>query len=153
MTVVHHPENFKAKRLLLAGAGTLEKFTSAELRRVAGTALRHLKSKSLRNIAIALDSGYAGVEHVSAAVEGALAGDFEPDRYKTDKKDAKGVDRFTVAARGGGAELQRAMDRGGAIGEAQTLARELVNEPANRLTPTVLAEAARQMASAQGLEC
>src|SRR5436190_17763089 len=83
MTLVHRPENFKAKRLLLAGAGPLEKFTSAELRRVAGTALRHLKAKSLRNIAIALDSGYAGAEHVSAAVEGALAGDFEPDRYQT----------------------------------------------------------------------
>jgi leucyl aminopeptidase len=153
MTLVHRPENFKAKRLLLAGAGPLEKFTSAELRRVAGTALRHLKAKSLRNIAIALDSGYAGAEHVSAAVEGALAGDFEPDRYKTDKKDAKSLDRFTVSVRGGGAELQRALERGLATGEAQNLARELVNEPANRLTPTVLAEAARQMASAQGLEC
>src|ERR1700730_16846942 len=92
MTLVHRPENFKAKRLLLAGGGPIEKFTSAELRRLAGTALRHLKAKSLRNIAIWLDSGFSGAEHVSAAVEGALAGDFEPDRYKTDKKDAKGVD-------------------------------------------------------------
>src|SRR5216683_4414764 len=52
MTLVHHPAGFKAKRLLLAGAGPVEKFTSVELRRVAGAALRHLKSRSLRNIAI-----------------------------------------------------------------------------------------------------
>jgi leucyl aminopeptidase len=39
------------------------------------------------------------------------------------------------------------------IAESQNAARDLVNEPANRLTPTVLAERARAMAAEQGLEC
>jgi leucyl aminopeptidase len=153
MTMVHHPPGFKAKRLLLAGAGPAEKFSPAELRRVAGAALRHLKAKSLRAIAILLDSGLSGAEHVEAAVEGALLGDYEPDRYKSDKKDTKLVEHFTVAAPGGGAELNAAIERGRATAEAQNLARELVNEPANRMTPSTLAEAARQMAVAHGLEC
>ncbi len=34
-----------------------------------------------------------------------MLGDYEPDRYKSDKKDVKVVDQFTVAAPGGGAEL------------------------------------------------
>src|SRR5579872_2757403 len=110
MTLVHHPAGLKAKRLLLAGGGKKEKFTSAELRRVSGAALRHLKSRSVKSIAMLLDSKYAAAEHVEAAVEGALLGDFDPDRYKSDKKDVKVVDRFTVAVPGGGAALDAGLE-------------------------------------------
>jgi leucyl aminopeptidase len=153
MTLVHQPRGLKVKRLLLAGAGKPEKFTSAELRRVAGAALRHLKAKSLRAITILLESDFAGPDHVAAAVEGAVLGDYEPDRYKSEKKDIKVVDRFTVAVPGGGAGLDAAVERGRAIAESQNLTRDLVNEPANRLTPTLLAERARAMAAEQGIEC
>ena len=152
MTLVHRPQGFKAQRLLLAGAGPAGKFTSAELRRVAGAALRHLKSRSLRNIGMWLTGPFAGAEHVQAAVEGAMLGDYEPDRYKSDKKDVKVVDHFTVVA-SGGADLDRAAERGRIVAEAQNFSRELSTEPANKLTPTSLAEAARQMAAAHGLEC
>jgi leucyl aminopeptidase len=153
MTVVHQPKSIKAKRLLLAGAGPSGKFTSAEMRRVSAAALRHLKSRSLRNIGILLEGSFGAPEHVQAAVEGAILGDYEPDRYKSEKKDVKVVDHFTVSAPGGGAELHQAAERGRTIAEAQNMARELINEPANKLTPTSLAEAARQMAGANGLEC
>jgi leucyl aminopeptidase len=153
MTLVHHPQGFKAKRLLLAGAGPVDKFTSAELRRVSGAALRHLKLRSLRNMGIWLEGSFAGPEHVQAAVEGAVLGDYEPDRYKSDKKDVKVVDHFTVAAPGGNNDLASAAERGRTIAEAQNFARELSTEPANQLTPTSLAESARQMAAAHGLEC
>src|ERR1035438_10415710 len=46
-TLLHHPAGVAAARVLLAGAGKPEKFDSAELRRVAGAALRYLKAKSL----------------------------------------------------------------------------------------------------------
>jgi len=153
MTVVHHPQGFKARRLLLAGAGPTGKFTSAELRRVSGAALRHLKSRSLRNIGILLEGSFGTPEHVQAAVEGAMLGDYEPDRYKSDKKDVKVVDNFTVVAPGGGADLNGAAERGRIVAEAQNFSRELSTEPANKLTPTSLAAAARQMAGANGLEC
>jgi leucyl aminopeptidase len=151
MTLVHRPSGFKAKRVLLAGSGPADKFTSAELRRVSGAAVRHLKSKSVVNIAILLDGAFSAAEHVEAVVEGAVLGDYEPDRYKTDKKGKKPVEQFTVAVAKNG--LDAALARGRATAEAQNLTRELVNEPANRLTPTSLADAARQMAVAQGLEC
>ena len=76
MTLVHHPPGLKAKRLLLAGAGPVAKFTTAEVRRVSGAALRHLKSRSLRKIAILLEGSFGGPEHVEAAVEGAMLGDY-----------------------------------------------------------------------------
>jgi leucyl aminopeptidase len=153
MTLLHRPSGLKAKRLLLAGAGKAEPFTSAELRKVAGAALRHLKSKSVREMAFVLDAEFSGPEHVAAAVEGAILGDFEPDRYKSEKKNSKQVDRFTVAVPGGSAGLEEALRRGRIVAESQNLARELVNEPANRMTPSLLAERARRMAAEQGLDC
>jgi leucyl aminopeptidase len=50
-------------------------------------------------------------------------------------------------------DLRAAVDRGKIVAEAQNFSRELKNEPANRLTPLVLAEQARKMAADFGLEC
>src|SRR5712692_11552461 len=128
MTLVHRPPGFKAKRLLLAGAGPREKVTPAELRRISGAALRHAKSKSLRDIVFFLDAEFAKEPFVAAAVEGAILGDFEPDRYKTDKKDIKVVDSFAVGVAGGEPGLENALERGRIVGESQNLTRDLVSE-------------------------
>ncbi|MFB3829284.1 MAG: leucyl aminopeptidase [Bryobacteraceae bacterium] len=148
MTLVHRPAGLKAKRLLLAGAGKAERFTAAELRKLAGAALRMLKGKSIRDIAIWVEP--ATEDTVSAAVEGALLADFEPDRYKTDEEGKKTVESFTVAVPDNG--CAEAFERGRILAEAQNFARDLVNEPGNRLTPAVLAERARAMAAEHGLE-
>jgi leucyl aminopeptidase len=153
IALLHTPAGLKAKRLLLVGGGKAEKFTVATLRRAAGAALRYMKAKSARDIAMLLDKDFAGPEEVAAAVEGAILGDYEPDVLKSDKKDVKVVDRFTVVAPGGDAALQAAGRRGEILAESQNLTRELVNEPANRLTPSVLAARARTMADQQGLDC
>src|SRR6266550_343783 len=50
--LLHRPPGLKARRLLLAGAGKADKFNCAALRKTAGAAVRHLKSKSARDIAI-----------------------------------------------------------------------------------------------------
>jgi len=152
LTLLHRPPGVAATRVLLAGAGKLEKFDPAELRRVAGAAVRHLKSKSVKQIALALDPEHADGEYAAAAVEGAILGEFEPDRYKTDG-DKKSVEAFAVAAAGGAAELDDAVARGRILAEAQNFTRGLVNEPANRLTPWKVVEAAQKMASEYQLEC
>ena len=152
LTLVHHPPGVAAQRVLLVGAGKSEKFDAAELRKLAGAAVRHLKSKSVKHIALALEGGWASEDYVCAAVEGAILGQFEPDRYKTDN-DKKAVESFTVLTSGGGANFERAAERGRIIAEAQNFTRGLVNEPANLLTPRKVAEAARQMASEYHLEC
>ena len=152
LTLVHHAPGVAAKRVLLAGAGKAEKFDSAQLRRLSGAAVRLLKSKSVKRIALALHPGQANPGNVSAAVEGAILGDFEPDRYKTDD-DKKSVESFTVAVDGGAPDLAAAADRGRILAEAQNFARELVNEPANLLTPLRMVEAARKMAAEYGLDC
>jgi leucyl aminopeptidase len=56
-------------------------------------------------------------------------------------------------ARGDQAKLQEAMDEARILGESQNFTRDLVNEPSNHMTPTILAERARKMADEVGLKC
>src|ERR1700722_3328286 len=48
-TLVHRPVGLKAKRLLLIGGGKARNFSDAELRKLAGAAVRTLKGKSIRS--------------------------------------------------------------------------------------------------------
>ena len=96
IAILHSPSGLKAKRLVLAGAGKQDKFTAMEARNLAGAVLRNLKGKGLRSIAV--DPGIVASDDVAAAlVEGALLGDFEPDRHKT-SSDAKSLEAFILVA-------------------------------------------------------
>jgi leucyl aminopeptidase len=149
IAILHRPVGLKAKRLVLAGGGKRDRFDSAELRKLAGAALRSLKPKGIRSIVLALDEPFRADDFAAAAYEGAILGDLEADRYKTDpKKNEKQVESFAVLG-----SSQSALYRGRILAEAQNFTRSLANEPANALTPTLLAERARQMASEYGLDC
>ena len=108
--------------------------------------MRYLKAKSVKKVAFVLDPEFAGADFASAAVEGAILGDFEPDRYKTGN-DKKSLDAFH-----GGRRDARRPGRGGRARpdrrpKRRTSRATLVNEPANLLTPLGMAEAARKMAA------
>jgi leucyl aminopeptidase len=153
LTLIHRPVGVAAQRVLLAGAGKPEKFNTAELRRVLAATARHLKPKGIRRIAVALEGHFARADWVTAAVEGVILGDFEPDRYKTEN-DKKSIESFRViVAPGSPAGLDDAAEQGRIVAEAQNFTRSLVNEPGNRLTPAKVADAARRMAAEFGLGC
>ncbi len=152
-TLVHAPAGLKAARLLIIGAGKREQFNTAMLRKVAGVALRYLKARSVHNFVFAVREGVANEEGAQAITEGLLTADFETDKYKTDKKKDKFIDRvgiggYTDAEKAAG---EKGIARGRIIGEAQNFTRDLVNEPSNKLTPKILAEKAEAMAKEAGL--
>jgi leucyl aminopeptidase len=159
--MVHHPQGLKAKRLLLVGGGKQKNFSSNELRKAAGTAVRFLKPKNIRSFAFMAPGEWSGKadqaahstyvakrggmeEAVRAIVEGAMVGDFDPDIYKSDRKDQR-MDAVTVVSSGDATALNAAVNEARVLGEAQNFTRELVNEPSNRMTPTVLAQRAKEM--------
>ena len=153
ITVLHHPAKLRAKRLLLLGGGKAKNFSAFELRRLAGAAVRMLKSRGVRSFAfLAPEMGWKPEDSVKAIVEGAFVGTFDSDTYKSDRKDQT-IDTLTVIASGDKAKLQAAIDEARIIGESQNFTRDLVNEPSNRMTPTILAEHARKMAEEVGLKC
>ncbi len=151
-SLLYRPQGLKAKRLLLLGGGKGKSFSHHELRKLAGAAVRFLKPKNIRSFALLLPE--ASPDAARAAVEGALVGSFDPDVYKSDRKDQK-IDAVTLAAPAAAkaAELESALEVGRILGESQNFTRDLVNEPGNRMTPTMLAERARKMAADTGLHC
>jgi leucyl aminopeptidase len=152
-TLLHRPAKLKAKRLLLLGGGKAMNFSAFDLRRLAGAAVRTLKSKGLRSFAfLAPEAGLKIEDSVKAIIEGAFVGNFDPDYYKSDRTDQK-IDALTVVARGDQSRLQTAVDEAHIVGESQNFTRDLCNEPSNRMTPTILADRAKKMAAEVGLKC
>ncbi|MGA8038308.1 MAG: leucyl aminopeptidase [Candidatus Acidiferrales bacterium] len=153
MTLVHFPEGLDAKRLLIVGAGKPDKFAVADLRKIAGSALRYLKALGAKKIVFLAREGQRGAEAAKAVTEGLTIADFESDKYKTDKKekDKREVQSVALAGFDSSTELKKALDDGRVIGESMNFARDLINEPSNRLTPRVLAAKAEAMAKEVGL--
>lgn len=153
MVLVHFPEGLDAKRLLLVGAGKPDKFEVSDLRKIAGAALRFLKTRGVKKFVFLAREGERGAEAVQAIVEGLIVGDFESDKYKSEKKNNKEIQSVSLAGFEGAlpAELNSALDRGRVIAESQNFARDLINEPSNRLTPRLLAARAEAMAKEVGL--
>jgi leucyl aminopeptidase len=150
--LMHKPAGVKAKRVLLVSGGSAKKFSSYDLRRVAGTAARSLKSRGLRSFAFVAPTNIPADEAVRAIVEGAHVGNFDPDYYRSDRKDQK-IDAITVVASGDKSALEKAAGEAQIVGDSQNFTRDLVNEPSNRMTPTILAERAKKMSAEVGLKC
>ncbi len=151
-TLLHRPAGLKAERLLVVGAGKKDKFNQAQLRCLAGTAARFLRARSLHELAWVLDGA---ADDIEALAEGALLGDYDADRYRTERNGERRIDAFWFATGGAATSegAQAALERGRILAEAQNFTREQVNEPANRMTPTLFARQAQEMAERLGLEC
>jgi leucyl aminopeptidase len=150
--LLYKPGSLKAKRLLLVSGGSAKKFSSYDLRRLAGTAVRTLKSRGIRSFAFVAPVGISGEEAVRAIVQGAHVGNFDPDYYRSDRKDQK-IDTLTIVAGGDKNALEKAANEAQIMGESQNFTRDLVNEPSNRMTPTILADRAKKMCAEIGLKC
>jgi leucyl aminopeptidase len=152
--LLHAPAGLKARRLLIVGLGKQAKATVNSVRSAAGTAVRFGKPRGIRELAFALPelASLPLAGSVRAALEGALVGDFDPDTYRSDRKD-QSVKSFTVAPPAGAdrAALEAGFAEGVMIGESQNFTRALVNEPGNKLTPTILGQRAALMAAEVGL--
>ncbi len=160
--LLHKPAGLKAKRLLFVGGGKAKNFSAYELRKMAGTAVRFLKPKGIRAFTFIAPDNWGGqadqaaqstkvaersgaAEAVRSIVEGAFVGNFDPNTYQSDRKDQV-IDTLTVLAPPKDQKAaEHAVDEARILGESQNFTRELVNEPGNKMTPTVLANRAREM--------
>jgi leucyl aminopeptidase len=154
--LLHSPAELKAKRLLIVGVGKAGKVSVAEIRKAAGAAVRFAKPRNIRQVTFVLPEheGLNLAASARAAVEGAFVGDFDPDTYRSDRKD-RSIEQFTVIAPANADKtpIQAAFREGVILGESQNFTRALVNEPGNRMTPTILGERAAAMCKEQGLQC
>ncbi|HEV7746158.1 MAG TPA: leucyl aminopeptidase [Pyrinomonadaceae bacterium] len=141
----------KAQRLLLVGVGERADYTAAQASQMAGTAVRALREKNAKSVAI-VPRLEGNVEDIAAAVvEGSCMAVFDPDKYRTKDKEVREISKLVVVMDGDEMALKRGVDRGRIVGESVNFTRDLANEPGAYMTPTNMAERAREVATEFGL--
>jgi leucyl aminopeptidase len=142
-----------AGRVMVVGLGPRRAADAETVRRAASTAARRSRDLGAASAAMYLPAaGVASRERAQATVEGARLGTYRFDKYLKEKN---GKALASLAVLEPERRQQAAARDGVRLGEigadATILARDLVNEPANRVTPTLLAERAEELAKAAGV--
>jgi leucyl aminopeptidase len=147
------------KRVCLVGLGDKKSDLDA-LRQAAGTAAKTVMKKGVSRLSLAVESfiqGEAnGSEVTQAIVEGAYLSTYQFIEYK-EIPDSDKLKIDEVICLFESSELAQSVENGAELGQktatAARLARDLQNEPGNRMTPTRLAEVAQELANRSSLTC
>jgi len=140
----------------IAGLGKSQDFNTDKIRGVAGEFCRALRKLNCHKIATILHgAGIGGIEpevSAQAIAEGALLGLYSFNKYK--KPEYEDVEEMLIVVREAGKIpiLEPAIRKGSVAAEATNLARDMINEPANYMTPRQMAEAAEEIANKYNLE-
>ena len=158
-TLIHTFGKIGPSRVLVAGLGRAESFTQETIRAVTASSCRHLRKLGLERVAtIAHGSGIAGLDARSsgqAIAEGSILGLYRFRNYVTKADNSVGeLNELLIVERDSGklVELEKGVELGRIMAEAAVLARDMINEPANVLTPTRMEEIALQVAEEECLE-
>lgn len=151
IAVLHRPAGLKARRLVLAGLGA-EAVGPLQLWRLAGTVARQLKAKDVHTLAFVPPAGVALPLALTACVTGVDAANFDTDVYRTDRKPERRIDHLKLVLDAADSAATAAVREAEIIADGHRFARELANEPGNRMTPTIMAQRAQAMAREAGLE-
>lgn len=141
-----------AKRLLLIGVGKPADLTTSKLDKAWTTAARSISDKKETRVAISIPAANVGeltpAQIARSAATAMLVGSQGQDLFRTERGrfPFTAVDVVSTAT-----DLESAVLEGAVIGEAINLTRDLVNRPAQEITPIGFANRAREAAHAVGL--
>lgn len=141
----------KLLQLTIVGCGEGKECTPANFRKAAGAAVRVLQKQKATTaiVAVPLLLNPTRAHYLQAIAEGLYLGAYTFNECKGENKPATLCKlQITSAVENGGAVLAQAE----AIAQGVTLTRNLVNRPGNWVNPVVMAEEARKVAEAYGLE-
>ncbi|MGB8648338.1 MAG: leucyl aminopeptidase [Anaerolineae bacterium] len=150
-------------RVCVVGLGKQADFTLDVIRRAAAQSAKALRGAGAKSIASVIHgqgvSGFDAASATQATAEGLVLGLWRFRKYfgesdENGEEDPRPeIQSITLFANEADlAAAHAAAERGRIIADGNNLARELSNEPGNTLTPTRMAEIAREMAEKNGLE-
>jgi leucyl aminopeptidase len=158
VTLLHSQGKLPASRVIVVGLGKKPELSVDKVRGAVAEACRWLRQKGVGSLAsVPQGAGSNSIDlesAVQAVTEGALLGLYTFRRYITKKEnDFSEIKQLLIVSREKGKSLlERAITRGKIMAEAANWARDLVNEPANYMTPSQMAETARELAKSYGLK-
>ncbi|HEY4001161.1 MAG TPA: leucyl aminopeptidase, partial [Candidatus Xenobia bacterium] len=138
------------------GLGEKVKFRADRLRSAVARGARMLRRHGARHVAVP-SHRHLGLEASTAAnciVEGVVMGLYRFKKYATKEKDQDRPDVFEQLLLSAPAAEAKAVEAGGrramVLAEHTNRCRDMVNEPGNRMTPTLLADTAEMWAGQCG---
>lgn len=152
---IHTFGRMPAERVIIVGLGEAGQCTLETIRKAAGAAVQHARRLHSRHAAtIVHGAGIGGLkteEATQALVEGTILALYRFSAYK--KSSERDPELFTVVEieKEKISALKCGATRGEIMGRAQNLTRDLVNEPANNMTPSKLHQRLRQIIKKLGL--
>jgi leucyl aminopeptidase len=146
--------DLKPAKVLLIGLGDPQKLTEADVRVFAAKGTRFALGAKATSIAVEVPVA-AHVKRAERAVaEGVVLGAYRFTKYLTGDRAPKfQIERATLVVAGKVTkEAKEGMALGQQVGQAITIARDLINEPPNELYPAALADRAVAVCREHGLE-
>jgi leucyl aminopeptidase len=158
-SVLHTQGRLKAKKVVLTGVGKPDKLTLEGLRQASGSAAHYARGLGASTLAATIEgaeqASIGPAEAAQAVTEGMVLALYRFDKFKTEENDRRDVTAITLIAnnREQAKAVRQGAEIGHILGESANFARSLINHPSNEMTPTILAEQARQMAKDCHLRC
>jgi leucyl aminopeptidase len=156
--IIHTFGKLSALRVVVVGLGNKADLTIDKLRGAVAEVCRFLQKRNVSTaVTVVVGQGiekFSLVDSVQAMAEGALLGLYTFRKHITKAPENREFTRLTIVDSNGGklANIQEGARIGGIIATATNLARDMVNEPANFMTPTDLAAVANDVAHTHNLE-
>jgi leucyl aminopeptidase len=142
-------------RLIVVAAGKRAELDVARAWQTASAGVRALWQSTAKRIGIVLETdGIDPTDAVQSAIEGALFAMWRPESHRTTEKDRQlpPLDEVLLVSAVAVSGAEAAISHATFVGEAVNWARGMANEPANLMTPTHMAQAARDMAAPTSLK-
>jgi leucyl aminopeptidase len=144
----HHGEPL----IVIVGAGRAADYDAERARNIAAAGTKSLWRSNAKRLAVFIAPNGLGEERAAqAAVEGVIYAMWRPEAHRTREEERRLPPLDTVLLVTEKA-VPEAIARGEAVGNAVNLQRRLANEPANKMTPTLLANEARAAAKEAGIQ-
>jgi leucyl aminopeptidase len=147
-------KGWRARRVALVGAGPAAQYGTELMRKVAATGGLAAVARRLGRAALVVRSGTSTdsvADLAQAAAEGLTLSEFQIGSYKTSDPKPSAPPAWTIVLPQESAAATAAVERGRLLGECTNRARELANEPGNRLTPREFASRCERTASEAGV--
>jgi len=154
--VLHTLGKIPARLAVVVGMGKRGEWDTDRLRDLAGEAVRVLRKHKAKTAALALWQDGAGLENAEwagAVAEGCLLGAYLYRRHMTKDENGHEIEEVVLLENNADAlgAVGRSLEKGRITAGAVMMARDMVNEPANHMTPSHMAEIAGEVASRHGL--
>ena len=157
VTVIHSLNKLPADKVAIVGLGKTQELTPDKIRIAIAETFNNLRKKGVRSIATTtLGAGVSGITvqtSVQTITEGAILGSYSFQKYITGGSEKNDIEQLIIVSQNKTAKtaIQHRINESKIMAEAVNLARDMVNEPSNYMTPTDMAAEAKKIAKEYGL--